>query len=98
MRVAIVLVLVVAAYFESGPLFFAVALLLAVLWIVRLWIGRVAAGLRVSRHYEQRLFFGESTDVTIRIENTSVYPAPWLMVRESVPVGFTTPSLVAQVL
>src|SRR5579871_935225 len=98
MRVVIVLLLILAAYLESGPLFFAVALLLAVLLIVRFWMGRVAAGLRVSRHFEQRLFFGEATEVTVQITNGSVFPIPWLQVRESVPVGLTTPSIVAQVL
>ena len=65
---------------------------------VRFWIHRVTAGLRVGRRFERRLFFGETTTVTLEIHNGSALPIPWLLVHESLPGAIATPSIVSQVL
>src|SRR5436305_14746726 len=84
------LALVVAAVFESGPLFFAVAVVAVVALGVRFWIHRVTAGLRVGRRFERRLFFGETTTVTLEIHNGSALPIPWLLVHETLPGALAT--------
>ncbi|HKO24161.1 MAG TPA: hypothetical protein VJY65_05395, partial [Chloroflexota bacterium] len=63
--IGLLLALVVAAVFQSGPLFFAVAVVAVVTLGVRFWIRRVTAGLRVGRRFERRLFFGETTTVAL---------------------------------
>src|SRR5436305_12020048 len=92
------LALVVAAVFESGPLFFAVAVVAVVALGVRFWIHRVTAGLRVGRRFERRLFCGETTTVMREIQNGSALPTAWLLVDESLPDASDTPGVVSQVL
>ena len=96
--IGLLLALVVAAVFQSGPLFFAVAVVAVVTLGVRFWMRRVTAGLRVGRRFERRLFFGETTTVTLEIHNGSALPIPWLLVHESLPGAIATPGVVSQVL
>jgi uncharacterized protein (DUF58 family) len=96
--IGLLLALVVAAVFQSGPLFCAVAVVAVVTLGVRFWMRRVTAGLRVGRRFERRLFFGETTTVTLEIHNGSALPIPWLLVHESLPGAIATPGVVSQVL
>jgi uncharacterized protein (DUF58 family) len=96
--IGLLLALVVAAVFQSGPLFFAVAVVAVVTLGARFWIRRVTVGLRVGRRFERRLFFGETTTVALEIHNGSALPIPWLLVHESLPGAIATPSVVSQVL
>ena len=79
--------LTASIYFQSGPLFYAFAVWLIVLIVVRLWLRGAAAHLIVARAVESRLFFGERTTVRIVIENAGALSIPWLEVNESLPVG-----------
>ena len=79
--------LAVAVYFQSGPLFFAFVVVLAIGMGTQLWLRGVAGDLRATRVLEPRLFFGEKSTVTIIVENRSVFPVPWLEATESMPIG-----------
>ncbi len=97
MRFLVAVLLVLAVAFNSGFLFFFIVLLLALHFGTRAWTRAVGAGLRVERHFERRVFYGESVEVTLGITNTSALPAPWVQLRDHLPPALILPSSFAEV-
>jgi uncharacterized protein (DUF58 family) len=95
--VAIVL-LVLAAYFHSGPLFFAVGVILVIALGAQVWLKAVVAKLRAGRALDDRLFFGEDGRVHLTFVNTGLLPIPWLEIHESKPTALALPNVLSQVL
>ncbi len=56
----------------------------------RWWGRRVLQGVQVERSFPERAFLGERVRVDLHIKNTGWLPAPWLQVRESLPVELRT--------
>ena len=56
----------------------------------RWWGQRVLQGVQVERIFPERAFLGERVRVDLNIKNTGWLPAPWLQVRESLPVELRT--------
>jgi uncharacterized protein (DUF58 family) len=98
MRAAVVALLLLAAYFRSGPLLFAVGVVVVLALGAHVWLDRVSAQLQVERRLESRLFFQESTTVTIAIRNGSGLPIPWLELHEALPPALILPSMLTRVL
>ncbi|MGH2388727.1 MAG: DUF58 domain-containing protein, partial [Chloroflexota bacterium] len=98
MRIGAVLLLILAAYFRSGPLFFAVAVALVVSEGAGLWLNAVIGKLRADRALEPRLFFGESAEVRLTFANGSALPIPWLEIHESMPAALALPNVLSRVL
>jgi uncharacterized protein (DUF58 family) len=90
--------LLLAAYYRSGPLLCAVGVPALLAGGARLWLQRVAGQLRAARSLEHRLFFGETCTVTLTLANGSGLPIPWLEVHESLPAALALPSVVSRVL
>src|SRR5690242_9009675 len=49
------------------------------------WTGRIERGLRVRYQAPAVLNYGETVNVAISVTNTSLLPAPWLQMTDSVP-------------
>ena len=49
------------------------------------WTGRIERGLRVRYQAPVIINYGETVDVAISVTNTSLLPAPWLQMTDSVP-------------
>src|SRR5579859_1294184 len=97
MRLAVIVLLVLAVAFNSGFLFFSILLLLALHFGTRTWVRHVGDGLRVQRRFERRVFFGETVEVTLSVTNTSGLPAPWVRLRDSLPPALVLPSTFSEV-
>jgi len=50
------------------------------------WGRRIAASLEVSRNMNTRAYLNDRIDVKLQVHNRSRLPAPWLRIRDSVPV------------
>ena len=89
--VALALVLLAAALFTRlAFLFLASYLIVALLLLTHLWVWRMRCGLLVHRKFTPRIFHGETVAVTIRIDNRSLLPIPWLSAREGLPNRLAT--------
>ena len=97
MRALVLLGVLVAAYFQSGPLFFVLLVILLLNTAARLWLREISSGLRVARSLERRLFFGEQTTVTLELANTSGFSIPWIVAAESLPVALRLAERCSQV-
>ena len=96
--IALTVVLLAAALFTRFTfLFLASYLLIAMLVLTHLWVWRMRRGLRVRREFSPRVFQNETVSVTIRIENRSLLPVPWLSVREALPTRIATYDALRQV-
>jgi uncharacterized protein (DUF58 family) len=98
MKVLLALALVAAFWTGSVPLFILAAVALSIQVGVGYWERRVSGTLSASRHFERRIFFGESLPVTVRVRNGSALPVPWLEVREQAPYTLAGPNVLSQVI
>ena len=60
-------------------------------------MNRIERGLRVNRRFNSRAFFGDKVNVEINVINDSRLPAPWIELRESLPIELAAPSSFQQV-
>lgn len=97
MPIGFALLVILALVTQSGVLFFFLAVMLAGVLLSRWWIGHVGIALRVHRQLETRLFFQETTTITLSIINSSSLPAPWVVLRESVPADLMLPAHIVRV-
>ena len=98
MKFASIVLLLIAAYFRSGPLVFAVGIVLVLLLASHIWLSAICRGLQIDRSLDTRLFFDETMDVTLSITNTSSLPVPWLELHESLPAALVLPNLLSRVI
>jgi uncharacterized protein (DUF58 family) len=96
-RIGTALLLILAAYYQSGPLFFAVGVALLLLIGARLWLREVCGRLRADRVLEPRVFFGESAAVRLTFTNGSRLAIPWLEIHESMPAALALPNVLSRV-
>jgi uncharacterized protein (DUF58 family) len=90
--------LLVAAYYRSGPLFFAVGVMLVIAVGAHVWLNAVVAKLWAGRSLDERLFFGEDGQVHLTFTNAGPLPIPWLEIHESKPTALALPNVLSQVL
>lgn len=98
MRLLTILVLVLAAYFHSGPLLFAAGGAALLYAGSQLWLRHVVTSLRIERILESHLFFDQTATVELRIANLSALPVPWLELHESLPSALILPNVLTRVL
>jgi uncharacterized protein (DUF58 family) len=67
-----------------------VYLFIGALILFRWWGRRVMHGMKFGRSFNRWAFLGEKVDVHLKIKNHSLWPIPWLQIRESLPVGLHT--------
>ena len=80
-------VLLVVAFFTKVDAFFYLLYALAGIYILgRLWARRSLASVTVERHYEHRVFLGQSFRVDVNVHNQGWLPVLWLRLTDSLPV------------
>jgi uncharacterized protein (DUF58 family) len=82
---------VLAGFFQIGFVFHAAYILLGLLVLCRLWASRAVRGIRVGRTLDRRALLGDTLRVSVRVENTSLWPLPWLIVRDRLPQALAAP-------
>jgi len=84
--ILILLLLLIALLFRVDFVFYIVYLTVGIyLWSIW-YTPRALRSLTVKRSYSSHAYLGESTNITLTIENRSRLPIPWLQLDESVPV------------
>lgn len=91
------LLFLIAAFLRIDFFFIIAYFFFAIYLLSRLWMNRIERGLRVSRRFNSRAFFGDKVNVEINVINDSWLPAPWIELRESLPIELATPSSFQQV-
>ena len=72
--------------------FFTILYLFVGVYIIsNLWSRRMLSQLRLTRQFQQRAFLGDTVEVTLKLENRSHLPVPWLLLTESFPVVLSSP-------
>ncbi len=75
-----------------------IAYVLAGIYVLAHWrTGMSLRRLRVSRHFTDHVFLGETVGVELEIANTSWWPLPWLRCEETPPIALTTGDAIRQV-
>jgi uncharacterized protein (DUF58 family) len=98
MRAAAIVLLLLAAYFRSGPLLFAVGVAVALSLAAQWWLRHIGRALRAGRDLESHRVFGETTTVKLPIANRGRLPIPWLEIHESLPGALVLPNVLSRVL
>ncbi|HVA93127.1 MAG TPA: DUF58 domain-containing protein [Chloroflexota bacterium] len=98
MRIGAALLLILAAYYRSGPLFFAVGVALLLAVGAQFWLRVIGREFQVGRILEPRLFFGEAATVRLTFANRSTLPIPWLEIHESMPAALALPNVLSRVM
>jgi len=79
-------VLLAVAFFTRVNFFFYLLYSLFGIYILgRLWASRSLAAVRVERHHEPRMFYGESLAVRVEVHNRGWLPVLWLRLSDTVP-------------
>nr|BAL57566.1 hypothetical conserved protein [uncultured Chloroflexota bacterium] len=73
-------------------------LYLGVYLVSRFWLQQILKHLEISRTLPRRAFWGETVTVSLKLQNQSRLPVPWLRLNESFPVALATPPFVRQVI
>lgn len=86
LSITAIVLLIPAVLLQNGAMLGAAFLLLAASLLSAAWGRRIGASLEVARHMNPRAYLNDVIDVTLQVRNRSRLPAPWLRVRDSVPV------------
>lgn len=79
--------LLVIAALAQAPAVLAMALLVAVTYLLsRAWNERASESIECARTMPPRAFINDQFDIAVRLRNRSALPIPWLYVRDGVPV------------
>ncbi len=86
---AMLLVLLVAAWFGQVLVVILAGLVLSAAGIAKLWSRFSLVGVRCERFLsEQRLFPGEHIELRLRLVNRKLLPLPWVQVDDEIPAGW----------
>ncbi|MDQ2743380.1 MAG: DUF58 domain-containing protein [Chloroflexota bacterium] len=93
MFLPILLIIWLLAVFAQSELLFGIVWSLLGMYIVfRLWVGRNAASMRISRQMPSRAYTGGQIQIETHVRNTGILPMLWAEVDDSLPPGLgTTP-------
>lgn len=94
----LVILLVVALVTKTDHFFYLLYTLFGILVLGRLWARRSLAAVTLQRHYEPRIFFGETAQVRVEIANRSWLPVLWMRLHDTVPADLASSSGFRQVL
>jgi uncharacterized protein (DUF58 family) len=90
--IVFVLILFALAALLRIDFFFSILYLFVGVYILsRVWSQRLLKQLRLSRALPSRAFLGDRITVTLKVENRSYLPIPWLLLNESLPVALVSP-------
>jgi uncharacterized protein (DUF58 family) len=83
--IIIFILFIVAAVFADDFVFTILYLLAGAYLFSRLWSARSISGVHYTRHFADRVFYGEDVPVRLNLTNKSILPILWLRLQESVP-------------
>ncbi len=87
---AILVCLLLAAWYGQLVLVILLALVLAIAALSRLWSRYSLAGVSCERQLsERRIFPGESVELRLRLVNRKILPLPWIQLDDEIPADFT---------
>ena len=79
-------VLLAVAFFTRVNFFFYLLYsMFGIYFLGRLWASRSLAAVKVERHHEPRMFYGESLPVRVEVHNHGWLPVLWLRLSDTVP-------------
>lgn len=79
--------------------FFSILYLFVGVYVLsHIWSRRMLKNLRISRMLPQRAFLGDRVTVTLKLENLSRLPIPWLLLSETLPITLSSPPFVREVI
>lgn len=91
--IAFIIILFIAAALLRIDFFFTLLyLFLGIFILSHLWSKRSLQNLKINRTMQPRAFLGDKIVVTLKINNQSRLPVPWLLLHEVFPVALSTPS------
>ncbi len=97
--ITFILMLFVLAALLRIDFFFTILYLFAGAYILsHLWSRRMLNHLYISRDLQRRAFLGDQVTVTLKLENRSRLPIPWLMLSESFSVDLSSPPFFREVI
>jgi uncharacterized protein (DUF58 family) len=82
---------VLAALLRIDFFFTILYLFVGVYLLSRMWSRRMLRHLHIERQLQNRAFLGDRITVTLKLENRSRLPIPWLVLSDVFPVDLSTP-------
>lgn len=94
----ILVLFALAALLKIDFFFTILYLFIGVYLVARIWSRRALKNLRITRHMEQRVFLGERITITLKAQNLSRLPVPWLLINDSFSTVLSTPPFFRQII
>jgi uncharacterized protein (DUF58 family) len=98
LRLLTLILLVIAALLRSEIFFYLLYVLISFQVAAWLWVRTAVRKLNWRRELPAAAFPGEPITITLRVQNRSLLPVPWLMIYESLPPTLYPPPGVRRVL
>jgi uncharacterized protein (DUF58 family) len=92
------IVLIAVAFFTKVDVFFYLLYTLFGIYVLgRLWARRSLGAVSLERHYDQRVFLGQTFTIDVEVRNRSWLPVLWLRLSDTVPTDLTAGAAFRQV-
>lgn len=98
LRLLTLVLLVIAALLRSEIFFYLLYVLIGFQVAAWLWVRTAVRRLNWRRELPEAAFPGEAIPISLRVENRSLLPVPWLMLYESLPPTLHPPPGIRRVL
>ncbi len=89
----VIVLFVLAALLRIDFFFTILYLFTGIFLLLHVWSRRMLGQLEFRRCLAERAFLGDTVAVTLKVDNRSWLPVPWLLLSESLPVALTSPAL-----
>ena len=83
----LIFLMVLAVFLQAGPALTVFYMIIGTFLLGFWWQKRALRHLKVSRQFIDHAYLGETVQIELTIENTSLLPILWLEVHESLPVN-----------
>ena len=83
----LIFLMVLAVFLQAGPALTVFYMIIGTFLLGFWWQKRALRHLKVSRQFIDHAYLGETVQIKLTIENTSLLPILWLEVHESLPVN-----------
>jgi uncharacterized protein (DUF58 family) len=92
-------VLLIVAFFTRVDFFFYLFYTVSGIYILgRLWARRSLSAVVLERRHDERVFWGESFTVQVRVHNRSWLPVLWMQLHDTVPANLAPGTVFRQVI
>ena len=83
----LIFLMILAVFLQAGPALTVFYMIIGTFLLGLWWQKRALSHLKVSRHFIDHAYLGETIQIQLIIENTSLLPILWLEIHESLPVN-----------